>query len=336
MSSCRCPWNKAEDESASSGISQANNAVGEKCSSCSSTIDCLDGAIRRAGGVAWGIARLEPVEERHFSNFESWLKAGNHGEMRYMEHYSDIRRDPRLLLDGAKSIIVVAFPYYHHDQFEGNLSRIAAYAHGDDYHEVLRERLATVVEEIKANSYSVSEKDFRICVDTAPLFERYWAVKAGVGFIGRNRMLIVPGYGSYVFLGSIITKLELPESEPCRESCMDCGRCVEACPTGALDGASCRCLSYLTIEYRGQFDEDVDLHGRLYGCDICQRVCPLNAAAAETSIAEFHPREALRTLLPEKAIAMTQSEFSTIMRHSAIKRTKLAGLQRNALRLLRK
>lgn len=283
--------------------------------------------MRREGAVAWGVARAEPVEDDVCRYFESWLREGNHGEMHYLERYGDIRRDPRLLLDGARSIIVAAFPYYHHDQFDGNLSRIAAYAHGDDYHEVIRRRLEHAVAELSEGN---GDAGFRICVDTAPLFERYWAVKAGVGFIGRNRMLTVPGYGSYVLLGSVVTTLELPVSEPCAMSCGDCGRCVAACPSGALLGASCRCLSYLTIEYRGEFTPGTDLHGRLYGCDICQRICPHNAAASETAITEFLPREALRGLTPQRAAELTQAEFSAIMRRSAIKRTKLAGLQRNA------
>lgn len=323
MNSSRYPWNNAgEGESRCYPASDNPDAM--------RVMAQLDAAIRDAGGVAWGVARPGQVDDQHLQYFESWLRDGNHGEMRYMERYGDIRRDPRLLLDGAKSIIMAAFPYYHHDQHEGNLQRIASYAHGDDYHEVMRARLGQVADTLGDLAGN------RICVDTAPLFERYWAVKAGVGFIGRNRMLIVPGYGSYVLLGSIITTLELPASEPCRESCKGCGRCVEACPAGALDGAACRCLSYLTIEYRGEFDAGVNLHGRLYGCDTCQRVCPHNASATDTSIAEFHPREALRRLAPEDVIDMTQTEFSTIMRRSAIKRVKLAGLQRNALRLLNK
>lgn len=280
--------------------------------------------MAEAGAVAWGVARLEPVADDEFARYTSWINRGAHGEMHYMARYADIRRDPRLLLPGATSIIVAAFPYYHADQSEGNLSRIAAYAHGDDYHEVVRERLARVAEVLPPSSAN------RICVDTAPLLERYWAVKAGVGFIGRNRMLIVPGYGSYVVLGSILTTEELPPSVPCTLTCDGCDRCRRACPTGALEGDTTACLSYLTIEYRGDFPDGTDLHGRLYGCDTCQQVCPHNAAATPTSIPEFLPREQLRTLTPGRVVDMTPDEFSTIMRHSPIKRTKLAGLRRNA------
>jgi len=257
-----------------------------------------------------------------------------HGDMQYMERYRDLRSDPRLLLPGAKSIISVAFNYFHHGQCDGAHGAIAAYSHGDDYHEVVRERLSAVAKEIE-DTYGGTT---RVCVDTAPLLERFWAVRAGVGFIGRNHMLIVPGIGSYVFIGCILTTLEITADSPCTLSCDGCGRCISSCPGNALsaDGLDARkCLSYLTIEYRGGFPDDLDLHGCLYGCDTCQRVCPHNAGAPPTEIPEFTPRPALASLTPEKAAAMTQAEFSAIMRRSAIKRTKLAGLQRNALQLLR-
>lgn len=335
--------------------------------------------ILSTGAVGFGIAKVDTVSDEEFGYYLRWLDAGCHGSMSYMERNIDVRRDPRLLLPDAKSIIMVAFPYYHDDQFEGNLSRIAAYAHGDDYHEVIRRKLSNVVNNIidsinsgtSINSGSsikvndsgesrgtvstvshgnisadrhgtvsaesigaVSADNFRICVDTAPLLERYWAVRSGLGFIGRNHLLIVPGYGSYVLLGSIITTVEFAPTAPNCGNCLGCNRCIAACPANALSEfqphKSNRCLSYLTIEYRGDYPEGTDLHERLYGCDICQQVCPHNNHPAPTTIAEFTPREALRELSPERALQLTQPEFSNIMRHSAIKRTKLAGLQRNA------
>lgn len=310
--------------------------------------------ILSTGAVGFGIARVDTVPDEEFRRYVSWLGAGCHGSMSYMERNIDVRHDPRLLLPGAKSIIMVAFPYYHVDQFEGNLSRISAYAHGDDYHEVIRRKLTGVVtgliesrviynspegnNALDINQQSLSSDDFRICVDTAPLLERYWAVRAGLGFIGRNHLLIVPGYGSYVLLGSIITTVAFQSSSPSFQSCSGCNRCISACPVNALSESephrSNRCLSYLTIEHRGEFPHETDLHGRLYGCDICQQVCPHNNHPTPTPIAEFTPREALRELSPECALQLTQSEFSGIMRQSAIKRTKLAGLQRNARSIL--
>lgn len=287
-----------------------------------------------AGGAACGIARAGFVDDAEFAYFEKWLERGMHATMRYMENYREIRRNPQLLLPGAQSVIVVAFPYYHSGQNDGNLGRIAAYAHGDDYHDVVRGRLEQLAVRVRDNFGG----ETRVCVDTAPLLERYWAVRAGVGFVGRNRLLIVPGAGSYVFIGCVVTTVAFEPDSPCGMECAGCLRCIASCPGGALTAEGLdarRCLSYLTIEHRGDIPEGVDLCGRLYGCDMCQRVCPHNRSLSDTPITEFHPREALRTLTPEKIAAMNQQEFSAIMRRSAIKRTKLTGLQRNALCLLR-
>ena len=285
--------------------------------------------VAEVDGAACGIADVGEVEVADFERFEKWIGRGMHGEMGYMEKYRELRRDPRLLLEGAQSIVVVAFTYYHRDQTEGNLAAIASYAHGDDYHEVVRARLEHIASWIRATYGG----DTRVCVDTAPLMERYWAVKAGVGFVGRNRMLIVPEVGSYVFIGEILTTVRLLPDVPNMGQCDGCGQCVSKCPVGALtaEGVNARkCLSYLTIEYRGEFGKGVDLCGRLYGCDECQRVCPHNKGLIDTPIAEFRARETLRELTPERVIAMEQGEWSEMMRKSAMKRAKLSGLQRNA------
>lgn len=289
--------------------------------------------LAEVGAVASGIAVAGRVADSDFGRFEDWLARGCHGDMRYMENYRDLRRDPRGLLPGARSVITAAFSYYHSDSTEGNLERIAAYAHGDDYHEVVRERLGRVAGRI-SEMYGGAT---RACVDTAPLLERYWAVRAGVGFIGHNGMLIVPGAGSYVFIGTILATVPFTPDRPSESSCIGCGRCLAECPAKALSARgvdASRCLSYLTIEHRGEFPEGTELHGRLYGCDICQRVCPHNSGLTDTAIDRFYPRAPLRDLTPEKIVTMTQEEFSDMMRLSAIKRTRLAGLRRNAIKLL--
>lgn len=301
-------------------------------SQCRNIKESLGRWIEAAGGVAWGVATAEEVEATEIAEFERWIEAEKHGEMQYMSKYLDIRRNPQLLLAGAQSLVVVAFSYYHADQFEGNLEKIAAYAHGEDYHEILRSRLEKVAEHIKQEVGG----DTRVCVDTAPLLERYWGAKAGVGFIGSNRMLIVPGIGSYVFLGVILTTAKIVEDKSLSRGCGDCRRCFAACPGGALSASGLdarRCLSYQTIEYRGEFSEEVELCGRLYGCDECQRVCPHNKGIPETEIAEFCARESLRGMTVVRVMEMTQEEFSREMRGSAIKRTKLSGMQRNAAKL---
>ncbi|MDE6309125.1 MAG: tRNA epoxyqueuosine(34) reductase QueG, partial [Muribaculaceae bacterium] len=230
------------------------------------------------------------------------------------------------LLDGARSVISCAFPYQlQHD------CAIASYALGDDYHEVLRQRLGTVAQRL-AENYGAAT---RICVDTAPLLERYWAVKAGVGFIGRNHQLIVPDCGSAVLLGEILTTADIEPDSPCALSCGDCMACVNRCPGGALlaDGTfdARRCLSYLTIEYRGEIDDSIDLHGRIYGCDECQLCCPHNHHdSCPEPLAELAPRPEVARLTATDVIAMDHDKYCATFRRSAIRRAKLPQLHRNA------
>lgn len=281
--------------------------------------------LDNAGAYRWGVATAEPVDNKSDDLYHRWIEAGHHGEMGYLDRYHEVRHDPRLLLDGAQSIIVAAFNYYHPAQA---LLPISHYALGMDYHEVVRSRLTTVAETITAKTGAAC----RVTVDTAPLRERYFAVKAGLGFIGRNNMLIIPDAGSYFVLGEIITSLKLEPSQPCTLSCKECGKCVKECPGNALESQggmdARRCHSYLTIEYRGE-SLPVDKMPSLYGCDHCQRVCPHNAMPPVTEIPEFIPSEEIMALTREQIKTMTPPEFSRIFRHSPIKRTKLQGLQRN-------
>lgn len=257
--------------------------------------------------------------------------------MAYMERYAEIRRDPRLLLDGAKSIVVCAFNYYPQQIRDKSLPYISFYAYGDDYHDVLRRRLRPLADTITR----LTGGECRICIDTAPLYERYWAVQAGIGFTGRHSQLIVPGTGSYVFIASVITTADLKPDTPCTLQCPDgCRRCIDACPGNAITDAghvnANRCISYLTIEHRGPFSEGTDTANCLYGCDMCQRVCPLNRCVVPTEIAEFAPSEAIMRLDAYTVGHMSDSEFSYTFSHSAIKRAKKEGLRRNAAQLYRK
>ena len=290
--------------------------------------------VLEAGAVATGIAKARPVDQEAEDLYQSWINAGRHGEMEYMERYAEVRHDPRLLLNGAESIIVAAFNYYtpanHGEAVAGGSGPLkwARYALGRDYHEEIRDRLSAVAGEIT----SLTGAQCRVTVDTAPLRERYWAVEAGLGFIGVNNQLIIPGTGSWVLLGEIITTLPLEADEPCRLSCDGCMRCVKACPGRALDGHggmdAGRCMSYLTIEYRGE--GPIGCGDRIYGCDICQEVCPHNSCASPSEIPAFAPRKSILSLTRDDILTMEQGEFSRIFTHSAIKRTKLAGLRRNA------
>lgn len=302
-----------------------------------------------------GIARVALVPDEEMARYDRWISHEMNAGMEYMSRHREIRRDPSLLLPDAKSIISCAFNYFYPIEWNGNAPKWAIYALGSDYHEVVRERLSKVADWITKETGA----QCRVCVDTAPLNERYWAVNSGVGFVGRNDQLIIPGAGSHFFLGEILTTLPLNPDEPCNESCGECGKCIRACPGGALgvvsetsgahfdemvthgDGGNanvdcptpmvdCRkCLSYLTIEHRGEFPEEVSLEGHIYGCDVCQEVCPHNANPPVTNIPEFYPRTEILNLSREDIAAMTQVEFSKIFSHSAIKRTKLSGLQRN-------
>ncbi len=283
-------------------------------------------ALHQAGACRVGFAAAEPIDQKVAASYAAWITGGNHGEMNYLDRYHDVRNDPRLLLDGARTIISCAFDYrpsLRHPLF-------ADYSLGLDYHEVIRQRLAPVTEYLCRRFGG----QMRICVDTAPIRERYWAARAGVGIIGLNGLLIVDGVGSKVFLAEIIWTEEVsPDLSRLGESCKQCGACLRACPGKALKGDCTldarRCNSYLTIEYRGELPDDLKLPGRIYGCDICQDVCPHNRTAGTTSLTEFTPSDALLRLDTEAISRLTPETFNQIFRHSAVRRTKLSGLLRN-------
>lgn len=302
-----------------------------------------------AGVYRSAIAEVSPVDAAAVEAYRAWIASGMHGSMTYLEKYDDLRSDPRLLLDGARSVVSCAFSYFWggnggccgehpYKEMDGKLVW-AEYALGDDYHDVVRARLSAVAQTITERTGA----ECRVCVDTAPLRERYWAVKSGLGFIGLNNQLIIPGAGSRFFLGEILTTLDLePDRQSGPVSCEGCGKCVAACPGKALradgDGRvrldARRCLSYLTIELRGELPEDVRLGRHIYGCDECQLVCPHNRMSPLSEIEEFRPRKEILELSAQRIAEMSQEEFSAIFRRSAIKRAKLAGLQRNALRII--
>lgn len=284
------------------------------------------------GACRAGVARLGPVPPEVTEAYSTWLAQGRHASMAYLERYADVRANPALLLDGARSILVCAFSYFPATRRKASLPHIAFYAYGQDYHDVLRKRLQPVAEKIRT---LFPGSECRICVDTAPLFERYWAVRAGVGFTGRHSQLIVPGIGSYVLLASVITTAELEPDSPSTLACPpECRRCIDACPGKAIGAdrhiTAGRCLSYLTIEHRGPFADGTDTAGHLYGCDSCQTACPFNTEARPTEIAEFTPSETILNITPQQIADMTPEEFSSAFRHSAIKRARLDGLRRNA------
>ncbi len=300
----------------------------------SSPSPCHSGVLRGlASGLgisAIGTARIEPVEDAVVDSYRRWIGIGHHGDMSYLDRYHDIRHNPELLLPGARTIIVAAFNYYPSRIQRADAPQFAYYAYGRDYHEVVRDRLRRLSAEIESRWGGES----RVCVDTAPLFERYWAVKAGIGIIGLNSQLIIPGKGSYFFLGEILTTLTFDHDSPIGGDCGRCGRCISRCPAGAIssDGSvnASKCLSYLTIEYRGDLPEGSNLGNHVYGCDECQKACPHNRNAKPTDIDEFTPSDEFLQLDIETLRNLDRDRFNALFRHSAVKRAKLEGLLRNA------
>lgn len=285
------------------------------------------------GFDACGFAAAGPVDDMAVRRYDDWIAQGRNGCMLWAVGHRDLRSDPSLLLEGAKTVISLALNYFPSQlQPEGTM-RVAYYAYGRDYHEVLRERLTALSQFIQ----QLTGCETRPCVDSAPIRERYWAERAGLGFIGRNNCLILPGKGSFFFLGEIVTTAQLPPDEPCRLTCGDCGKCIEACPTGALsaDGAADanRCLSCLLIEHHGEQLPDwvaAAAGDRVAGCDECQLCCPHNAHARPTAVEDFAPTQAVMTLTRERITAMTAGEFRRTFAHSAISRLRHKTLRRNA------
>lgn len=315
----------------------------------------LTDALSRSGAVAWGITKAEPLTQSAAEAFHKWIADRKHAGMDYMESNIDLRLDPAQLLPGAKSIISLAFSYWHPQQQKPESPKVAMYAHGSDYHNVLRKRLRPIVSQLR----DTLGGDWRICIDSAPVAERYWAVRASVGKIGRNSQLIVPGHGSYCFLATIITDQKfasgcsLPnglstiqtfelQHQPFIESyfadcCIDCNRCVNACPGRAIDSTTRsvdarRCISYLTIE-GGRLDvpasipADIRLGNRLLGCDTCQQVCPANASPIAASLPQFSLRDEIRDLTGEQLMDMSPEQFDSIFAGSPIRRAPLHHLQ---------
>ena len=289
-----------------------------------------------------GIARAEPLEEES-KYLQEWLAKNFHGEMRWMEREPEKRSDPKLIFPAAKSVIVVALNYFtphEHDTDEAK-GKVSRYAWGDDYHDVVREKLRALLDWIKAEN---AEADGKICVDTAPVMDKAWAVRAGLGWIGKSTNLITKEYGSWVFIGEILLNTELEyETETIEDHCGTCTACLDACPTNAIVAPfqvdSRACLSYATIELRApEFSPEIknNLNGWLYGCDICQDVCPWNRFEKPTGEARFEPREGNVSADLGEILALSPEEYARKFRRSAMKRTKLGGLKRNAAALLEK
>lgn len=286
-------------------------------------------ALECLGFSACGVVQPGCVDEDTAHFFHHWLNEGCHADMSYMEGHADKRLDTRLLMPEARSVICVALSYAQESDALGEY-KLASYALGKDYHDVMKARLRELAEHLGLETY-------RVFCDTAPILEKYWAVRSGLGWVGRNHLLIIPKAGSMFFLGEIFTDAEVDVyDEPARQHCgAECRKCIDACPTGALKYDAPldarRCLSYLTIENKGDIPDSAaeKMGDCFYGCDRCQQACPWNAVATPTSVEEFKPSDELLAMTPEAWHNLSVDDYRRLFKGSAVKRAKYEGLMRN-------
>ena len=293
---------------------------------------------KEEGFMYCGIAkalRLEDDERR----LEKWLNKGMQGKMGYMENHFDLRVDPTKLVPGAKSVITFLMNYYPKEQQMQDVPKIARYAWGEDYHEVIRAKLKTILSKIEEKTGEINGRGF---VDSAPVLERAWALRSGLGWVGKNGNLITKSTGSYFFIATLITDLVLEYDDPYfKDYCGSCNRCVEACPTDAIlpnkivDGS--KCISYFTIELKDAIIPE-EMKGKfgdwMFGCDVCQEVCPWNRFAIPHEEEKFKPIAEILEYNIKDWEAITEESFKKIFKHSPLKRSKFSGIQRN-LRLIK-
>ncbi|MFD0941220.1 tRNA epoxyqueuosine(34) reductase QueG [Pedobacter boryungensis] len=287
----------------------------------------------RLGFMACGIAKAEFLADEA-PRLESWLKNNHHGEMAYMENHFDKRLNPKLLVGDAKSVVSLTLNYFTEDkQLDINAPKISKYAYGSDYHTVIKDKLKELLAFINDNIGEVSGRCF---VDSAPVMDKAWAQKSGLGWRGKNSNLISKDAGSFFFLAELIIDLELEYDKPfVADHCGSCTRCIDACPTDAImdpyvvDGS--KCISYLTIELKNEIPNEFKnkMENWAFGCDICQDVCPWNRFATPHQEPAFMPALELLHLSKTELIEMTDEVFKKVFKGSAVKRTKFTGLKRN-------
>ncbi len=284
------------------------------------------------GFQSCGISKAEFLEEEA-PRLETWLNKGYHGEMKYMENHFDKRLNPTLLVDGAKSVISLSYNYFPKVKIdEINNFKISKYAYGEDYHEVIKDILKGMVTELQEE---IGEFGFRVFVDSAPVLEKAWARKSGLGWVGKNANLITKKHGSFYFLAEIICDLELDYDLAVTDHCGSCRACIDACPTQAIvsdrivDGS--KCISYATIELKNEIPDYFNgkMDDWMFGCDVCQDVCPWNRFSAPTLQEKFAPNFQKLNFRKNEWKELTQELFSEIFKKSAVKRTKFSGLMRN-------
>jgi epoxyqueuosine reductase len=287
---------------------------------------------KRLGFDNCGIAKADFLEEEA-SNLEQWLKNDFHGKMSYMENHFDKRLDPRLLVDGAKSVISLSYNYFPEESQSKASYKISKYAFGEDYHFVVKSKLKELMSFVDEH---IGEVNGRAFVDSAPVMERAWAQKSGLGWRGKHSLLIEKDKGSFFFLAELVLDIELEYDIPfITDHCGTCTKCIDACPTQAIlpnntvDGS--KCISYFTIELREEIPNEMKgkFEDWMFGCDICQDVCPWNRFAEAHKERKFEPPNLLLNMNKTEWEEITESVFKTVFKKSAVKRTKYLGLKRN-------
>jgi len=288
---------------------------------------------KELGFMSCGIAKAGFLEEEA-PRLEAWLKNGFHGEMAYMENHFDKRLDPRLLVDGAKSVISLSLNYYtDEEQLDETAPKISKYAYGDDYHQVIKAKLKLLLDWMNQH---IGEVNGRAFVDSAPVLDKAWAKKAGLGWIGKNTNLISKTTGSFFFLAELIVDIELDyDIAPTADHCGTCTKCIDACPTEAIVGPyavdGSKCISYLTIELKNEIPATFKgkMDNWMFGCDICQDVCPWNRFSVLNNEPAFQPHPDLLGMTKQDWQEITEDVFKKVFKNSAVKRTKFEGLKRN-------
>ena len=293
----------------------------------------LKAAALRIGFHSLGVARAG--ESPHAHRFLEWVDQGMHAGMKWMESNKERRCDPTLTVDGAQSVIMVTLPYPDDPELPESAPKVARYARGRDYHKVMKPMLKQLCESVSQNG----KWKTWYCVDSSPILERDWAEMSGLGWIGKNGLIIDEEIGSWFFLGGIVTNRPLPTTSAVMDRCGTCTRCLDACPTSAIieprriDAG--KCISYWTIEHRGEFPENTKLHGWLFGCDICQEVCPWNQRPARLKPVihpELKPAKSAETC--KEVLDLDREGFLDIYAGTPVTRTRLEGLKRNAQKIL--
>ncbi len=286
---------------------------------------------KRLGFLSCGISKADFLEEEA-PRLESWLNKNMHGEMGYMANHFDKRLDPRLLVAGAKSVISLLLNYYPPQEQKDDAYKISKYAYGQDYHHVIKGKLRNLQEFINE---TIGEVNGRAFVDSAPVLDKAWAAKSGLGWIGKNSNLLTKEVGSFYFIAELIIDLELEYDTPVTDHCGTCTACIDACPTKAIaapyvvDGS--KCISYLTIELKSEIPQEFQgkMDDWMFGCDVCQDVCPWNKFSKPHSEPLFDPNPELLSMSKTDWEEITEDVFKKIFKKSAVKRTKYSGLKRN-------